>query len=918
MKKLIFWCLLFTCHLMMAQEVKVEQISLNFEDKPILEVLQEIEEQTSYKFFFLDEWLEEYRVSGNFENADLQEVLPQIFRNTLINFYQINEERVILTKNNVIYDEVAQSLSGPGKDEEQTGSPVVNVEPVFKTGTAGVAQQGTIYIGKEVIGNNKRTFTISGTITDTDTGRGLPNVSVLVRERGIGTTTNNAGYYELKLPAGPHLLETSSLETAAYRRQIVVFNDGNLDIQLEENLEMLGEILLEANSNRNVKQTIAGIEQININEIKTIPLVLGERDLLKVALTRPGISTAGEGSAGFNVRGGNTDQNLILLDNAVIYNPAHFFGIFSAINPFTTSSVEIYKGNIPSEYGGRLSSVFDIKSKDASTTEFKGEGSIGPVTGNLTLEIPIIEDKAGLMVGGRGTYSDWILQSLDEPSLENSKANFYDVILKYNHQISEKTVLKTTAYYSKDAFSLTTDSTFNYSNTLFSLDLRHQINDKNDLEIIASNSGYRFNIDFESDFSQDFRSSFDINETEIKAMMNYHHSESHSFKYGVSGKLYGLNPGRIRPLGGSTVSPFTIDREQGLEGALFISDSYEINKDLMLYAGLRYSFFSALGAGTQNIYAEGVPRIPENVVETREYDSGEFMQTYSGPELRLSARYNFNPDFSTKLSYSNTLQYIHALSNNTTISPTDTYKLSDVNIKPQRANQYSLGFYQNLRQNMYEISLEGYYKQSSNMLDYRVGAQLFLNENLEAEILQGQSRAYGAEFMLKKSTGRLNGWLSYTYSRAFLQLDSEFPQERVNRGEFFPTNFDKPHDLSLVANYKLTKRFSLSTNFIYQTGRPVTVPVGKYSQNGAEYVVYSARNQFRIPDYYRLDISLNIEGNHKIEKLAHSFWNISVYNVLGRNNPYSVFFVTDNGEIKAYQSSIFSIPIPTVTYNFKF
>lgn len=914
-----FYVLLF-CLFSIGLYAQEESYRFTFQDEDLQEAILQIESSTSLKFYFKEEWLEDIKVSGDFEFQNREAFLRELLVETNLNFVVLEGSRVMLTQNRAVYTSLPRSFSieqdSLGRFVESTGTEEEFNPIAYEKAT--VSSSNIVYIGKESQANSRKRFNLSGRVTDVETGEGLPSVSIVANDGAQGGVTDIDGYYNINLPSGRNVIKTVSLGNIDIEQELMLYNDGTYNFQLQEGYESLGEVLIASDATINVRRPVTGVEIIDVESIKTIPLVLGERDLLKVALTRPGISTAGEGSAGFNVRGGNADQNLILLDNAVMYNPAHFFGIFSAINPFTTSSVEIYKGNIPSEYGGRLSSVFDIRSKDASTTDFKGEGSIGPVTGNLTLEVPIIEDKAGLMVGGRGTYSDWILRSLDEKSLENSQASFYDVILKYNHQLSEKTKLKTTAYYSKDRFSLTTDSTFNYSNTLLSLDLRHQINDKNDLEIIASNSGYSFNIDFESDFNEDFRSSFDINETEIKAIMNYHHSENHSIKYGVSGKLYGLNPGQIRPLGGSSVSPFTIDREQGLESAVFISDNFKINRDLMLYAGLRYSFFSALGPATQNIYAEGVPRTPENVVETREYDSNEFIETYSGPELRLSARYNINPEFSTKLSYSNTLQYIHMLSNNTTISPTDTYKLSDVNIEPQRAHQYSLGFYHNFEQNMYEVSMEGYYKQSTNMLDYKVGAQLFLNENLEAEILQGDSKAYGAEFMLKKSTGRLNGWLSYTYSRSFLQLSSEFPQEQVNRGEFFPTNFDKPHDLSLVANYKLTKRFSFSANFIYQTGRPVTVPVGKYFQNGAEYVVYSDRNQFRIPDYYRLDLSFNVEGNHKIEKLAHSFWNISIYNVLGRNNPYSVFFVTDNGEIKAYQSSIFAIPIPTITYNFKF
>ncbi len=366
------------------------------------------------------------------------------------------------------------------------------------------------------------------------------------------------------------------------------------------------------------------------------------------------------------------------------------------------------------------------------------------------------------------------------------------------------------------------------------------------------------------------------------------------------------------------MTPLIIPEEQGLESAAFLSDSWKVNDKLLIDAGLRYSVYLALGAASQRIYEENAPKNNSTLVETREYKDNEVIKTYGGPEVRVSARYFLGEDFSVKASYNNTFQYIHTLSNNTTVSPTDTWKLSDYNIKPQEANQVALGFYKNLEGNKYEISLEGYYKRSKNILDYKVGAQLLLNDAIETEVLQGDGKAYGVEFLVRKNEGALNGWVGYSYSRSFVKLDSPYREERVNNGEYFPANYDKPHDFSLVANYKFTRRFSVSANFVYQTGRPVTYPIGSYEFNNAEYVFYSDRNKFRIPDYYRLDLSFNMEGNHKIKKFAHSFWNFSIYNVLGRNNPYSVFFVTQDGELKAYKSSIFSIPVPTITYNFKF
>lgn len=560
-----------------------------------------------------------------------------------------------------------------------------------------------------------------------------------------------------------------------------------------------------------------------------------------------------------------------------------------------------------------------MRTKEGDTKEFKGEAAIGPVTSSLAIETPIVKDKASLIIGGRAAYANWILNSLDEESLNNSEASFYDVNAKYTHKINDNNKITASGYFSRDDFSITSDSLFVYSNRLASLNWSHRFNDKNRGNLIVSNSQYTFDIKFDGVGNNDFDLGNSINETELKAKLKYLYSDKLKFDYGLSSKLYALKPGSIEPKNSdSDITPLTIPKERALESAVFFSAKYDVNEKLLVDAGLRYSFYNALGASTQRIYQDGVPRNESTLVEIQEFDDNEVIETYGNPEFRFAARYLLTPDFSIKASYNNTVQYIHRLSNNTTASPIDTWKLSDINIKPQRANQVSLGFYKNFDQNVFELSLEGFYKRTDDILDFKTGAEILLNETIETEVLQGEGKSYGVEFLIKKNKGKFNGWLGYTYSRSFVKLDSQFAEEQVNNGEFFPSNFDKPHDISMVANYKFTKRFNLSANFVYQTGRPVTFPVGSFVFNDSEFVVFSDRNKFRIPDFYRLDLGFNIEGNHKKNKVAHSFWTISVYNVLGRNNPYSVFFVTDNGEVKALQSSIFAIPVPSITYSFKF
>ncbi len=917
LKILIFLSL----QLALSQE-NTQKVSLSFDNSNLAEVLQLLENKTDYRFFYLEKWLEGKVVSGDFSDAPLKLVLDEIFDQTLINYYITDDYRIILTQNTVIHDRFPEDFFPRDQERLAIGAEMNDEEklvPVFSNVEEPIDEIATVRIGREDRNRRERSFRITGVARNKGTGAPIPEMAVTVKGKNIGTTTNEAGFYGLEVPVGENVIETSALGIESSKTKVIVFNNGRLDFDLDEGLEVLDEVVVKADATRNIEQTVMGVTEVEIEKIKTIPLVLGERDMLKVATTMPGISTAGEGAAGFNVRGGRSDQNLILLDNSVIYNPTHFFGIFSALNPFTSSNINIYKGNIPAEFGGRLSSVFDVKTKDGNVEKLSGEASIGPVTGNLMLETPILKDRSSLLIGARATYSRWILRSLKEESLKNSRASFYDAIAKYHHRINENNDIRATGYYSSDAFNVTADSLFGYSNRLASLEWSHKFDNKNRASLFLANSIYKFNIQFEENSPGDFDLRYKIDETELKLKMKYLQGKGHNFDYGLSTKLYSVNPGTLEPLGQeSNVEPNTISSERGWESALFVSDEYKPNEKLALNLGLRYSFFAALGESSQRIYENNAPKNQETLLETRQFEKNEIIETYGGLEARLGARYYLGTDFSIKASYNNTFQYIHTLSNNTTASPTDTWKLSDLNIEPQRANQVSLGFYKNLNDNLFELSLEGYYKKTKNILDYKIGAELLLNDAIETEVLQGKGKAYGVEFLAKKNEGRLNGWLGYTYSRSLVKFESSFDGESINNGKFFPSNFDKPHDISLVANYQLTKRFSFSTNFVYQTGRPVTFPVGSYVYKGEEFVYYSDRNKFRIPDYYRLDVSFNVEGNHKIKKFAHSFWNISVYNLLGRNNPYSVFFVTENGQVKAYQSSIFAVPIPTITYNFKF
>lgn len=927
MKKIILaLVIILSCNFSFSQNTN-EKISITFNNNTLSDAIKAIEASTSYKFYFDPVWVDSNKtlISQSYTNVTVDELMDKLLSKTDLNFIVL-KNKVILTLNQTIHETLPSGFftDAPADIVSKNNNPD---NPVFyqqydSLSTYSVNKKSAVvFIGKDSNESTKKTFTVTGTIRNEETGKAEPNIYIKVRNKNINATTDLDGNYSLQLPRGTNVIEIKSLSHKDVTKTVVVYNDGNLDININEKSNLLDEVVIKKKGQKTTESVISGLVSIDIEGMKNVPLILGERDILKVATTFPGIKTTGEGSAGFNVRGGKEDQNLILLDNAVLYNPQHFLGFFSAINPYTAKKADIYKGSIPADFGGRLSSVFDITTKNGNPEKFSGEGAIGPVTSNLSFGTPIKKGKSSIIFGGRATYSDWILKALDDENLKNSQASFYDGILKYNNALSANNNLEATVYYSNDKFAISSDSVFKYTNRLASLKWDHTFSKKHRSSLIFTNSEYKFNIDYNTtDDINSFDFGYKINESQLQLKFNYGLNEKHNLSYGVSSKLYNISPGYQHPTNPeATLIATDIAKEKALESGVYVSDNFKFSDKLLIDLGLRYSFYASLGPGDVNIYQEGLPLNDQTVIRTEHYNNNEVVKTYGGLEPRIAARYFFAEDFSIKASYDVTRQYIHLLSSNVTQSPTDTWKLSDTNVKPQSAQQVSLGLYKNLKDEEYELSLEGYYKTSKNILDYKVGAQLLLNENVETELLQGQGRAYGVEFLVKKQVGQLNGWIGYTYSRSLIKLDGNFNEEKVNDGKYFASNFDKPHDLSAVLNYKFTKRYSLSTNFLYQTGRPITFPIGTYNYGGAEYTLYSDRNKYRIPDYIRLDIGINIEGNHKIKKLAHSFWNISVYNVLGRNNPYSIYFVTDqSGKVKGYKTSIFSIPVPSITYNFKF
>jgi hypothetical protein len=646
---------------------------------------------------------------------------------------------------------------------------------------------------------------------------------------------------------------------------------------------------------------------------------MGEADIFKAALLLPGVQTVGEGASGFNVRGGSTDQNLIIMNGAPVFNTSHLFGFFSAFNPDVIKEFKLYKSGIGAEYGGRISSVFDITTRIGNRKNLSGAGGISPVTGRLVLEGPIIREKASFILAARSTYSDWILKQIRDPAIRNSAASFYDLNGKIGLDMNENNNLEISAYYSKDYFRLNSDSAYRYDNTNVVLAWNHIFSEKLTADFSGNYSSYHYHITSESDGLQAFNMTYGIGYSELKGSFSYFPAYSHRIKFGASLIRYHLDPGSLGPLNEkSIVAPVDMEDERAIESAIYLSDAYNLSPDLSLYGGIRISCYNFLGPKTVFDYYEGVPVDPTSLYDTTSYTRGAFIRTYGGPEFRLSARYKLSGSSSVKISYNRMRQYLNMLSNTTAVSPTDTWKLCDRNIRPQVGDQYAIGLYKDFRSQRVETSIELYYKSIKDIIEYKGGARLIMNAAIEQDLINGRGRAYGAELMVKRTAGKLNGWISYTYARTLIKVDSEFPVERINNGAWFPANHDKPHDITMAGNYRFSRRFSISTNVTYSTGRPITYPVAKYRVRNKTVLHYTSRNEYRIPDYFRWDLSANVEGNLRSKKLAHSSWSFSVYNVTGRDNVYSVYFVSSERNVSGYRLSIFSRPVFTITYNFKF
>ena len=766
-------------------------------------------------------------------------------------------------------------------------------------------------------------FTLSGYLRDSDNGEGLIGATVYVDEIAGGTTTNVYGFYSISLPPGTYNLTFNFLGFTAQKQTIELSADQTLDIEMAPDQQLLQVVEVTAEkANENVKSMDIGVERMDAKMVKDIPQFMGEVDIIRSIQLLPGVSTVGEGATGFNVRGGNIDQNLILLDEATVFNSSHLFGFFSVFNADAVKDLTLYKGGVPARYGGRLSSVLDVRQKEGNTKKFAGNAGIGLVSSRLMLEGPIIKDKMSFMVAGRRSYGDLLLPLFNE-DFRGDQLFFYDVNAKLNYKIDDKNTVYLSGYFGADRFVFGSDFESYWGNNTATLRWNHLFNPRLFSNFTAVYSDYEYSLGVPEGVNA-FEWEAGIQNTSLKADFSFFPNVNNTIEFGVDGIIYNFSPGRAEGVGEeSFFNVLEVPKENALELAAYIGNEQKINENLSVEYGVRYSHFLNYGERDVFEYAQGIPTSDLDITDTVAYGPGEVIADFGGFEPRLAVNYTFSERSSVKAGYNRMRQYIHLVSNTTAATPIDIWTPSGRYVDPAIADQISVGYFRNFKDNMYQASVEVYYKDYDNLLDYKDNAELLLNDNLETELLQGQGRAYGLEFQVEKVKGRWTGWVSYTLSRSELQVDG------INRDEWYASNYDKTHDVTVVAQYKLNDKWKFGGNFAFMTGRPITYPDSRYVYEGIVVPNYTNRNGARTPTYHRLDLSATLVPDKK-DKVFFFFnrpdhwessWTFSLYNAYGRRNPYSIFFRQneDNPQVtEAVRLSIFGSIIPGVTYNLKF
>ncbi len=881
-----------------AQPVNEIKINETFQNQPLKDFLTVLHEKYGLKVFYKESWIEPYFITRTFENTPVLQALNNVFYEHELTYSLFQDDGIIVFRKS---QDVSSKFDG---------------------------QSQMLVIGDPLNVGRYKTATLKGRVLDGKTGEPLTGAVVFIQKLEKGTTTNNKGEFELVLSAGDHQLQISFVGFENANPKIRLIEDGSADFQIFEESHNIAEVTVLGLQTELPKAQMSMV-QMTSAEIKRMPALMGEVDILKGMTMLAGVQTVSELSSGFNVRGGNTDQNLILINGSPVFNSSHLFGFLSLINPDVVEDVRLFKGGIPVKQGERVSSVMEVEFKEGNTDMIRVYGGIGLINSRLALEGPITKNKKLTFVaGGRSSYANWILKEIPDVNINQSVAHFYDASGKITYKFNQHNKLGLMGYISNDEFSTSAQSVTEYGSKLGNLTLNSRFAESlyGELELSYSEYDYRLT---------DYANQNPLDAYYLSNLLKYgsagyhfkwHVTPRHNAEAGFKAVYNQISPGEIDPLEDvSFIEYQKLDDEKMLEWAVYIGDEFEVLPNFSFSAGLRYTRVNNIGTPVVYIYDPEKPITPDNVIDSLQFGPSEISASYGGFEPRLLFNFDLDGFTSLKLNYQRTRQNVFQLSNSAVISPAETWKAADYYLKPLISDQFAVGIDNNSWFRNIDFSAEIYYKYLQNLIEYKNGAQLIMNENIETALIPTTGYSYGIELSAKKSAGRLTGYASYVFSSTKQKNISRFEEENFWNGNYYRSIYDRPHDFSLTATYNISRRWKFSGNFVYITGRPVTLPEIKYVFAGEQLVYYSDRNKYRMPSYHRADLSLTLDENLRKKRMWKGSWTISVYNVYGRKNPYSVYYKKSvPGESNDYRLyslfklSVIGVPIPSITYNFKF
>jgi outer membrane receptor for ferrienterochelin and colicin len=882
--------------LLVGQDASIldQRVKGGYEEETIEFILRDLNLRYFLEIKYNADLLPDERLTFSFKDRRIRDVLNIILKDVAFDYVLNKEQEIVIAPSSLISEE--KGLKNKKLADEQEV----------------IEQADKILFGNPAAGNFTR-VTLDGQIRDKETYVPVTDALIINKTNGDFTISDADGYFKIELEPGLYEFNISSLSHESMIQQVEIYQNDFWEIAAPQKAHLIEEVVISGKgAEHNVRETISGLEILSKKDIKKLPTFMGEADIIKSLLSLSGVSTIGEGSSGFNVRGGAIDQNLILYDNAIVFNPSHVLGFFSAFNPDIISYSSLHKGHIPANYGGRASSVLDVSIKEARMDQLSLSGSVGLISSKLTAEIPLIEDQTSLLVAGRTSYAKWLIKDIEDLDIKRSKARFGDFNLKLTHKFNGASKLNASFFTSDDLFQFSNEFGYSWQNLIGSLQYNHLFNDKFSLTANAT-YGKLNNEQFEPEGNLSFSlfSGIQYVNTKIQFLQDLN---AHLLTYGLEGIQYDVIDEELEGREESIINERSVSKDNGREMAIFANDEFRISDKFSINAGLRFSFYQQTGPATINQYEDLTNPQLDEILSQEIISSGNIIN-YSGIEPRLSMRYSFSENTSAKLSLNRTRQYIHLVSNTATPTPVDIWQMSNTYIQPLNVKAVSAGLFFSTESG-YDISAEAYYKDLENTLDYEDFSTLLLNPHLETAVIRGIGRNYGFELSLNKNTGPLTARTSYSYARSEHRTTEGTVQ--VNGGNWFPSNFDQPHNFKFSLDWQATKRDRFSLNFVYNTGRPITAVTSNYLLQGIVVPNFSSRNNFRLPDYHRLDLSYTFTLNRLKSARWQSEFNISLYNVYGRKNPFSIFYQQEIGsQINALKLSVVGTAVPSISYNFK-